>query len=164
MRILKKGDKAPDFDLPTLDGAGFRLSQELVKGPVAMTILKQTCPTCRLAMPLLDQAANSIGSKGSSFFFVLQEMPMIARSCVDEFSIESKVAFDEAPYPVSEAYGISFVPTTFLISSEREVLAVAESFDRDGLTEIFDHLARSAGLETLPLRFEDQGAPVFKPG
>ena len=89
---------------------------------------------------------------------------MMARGFREELDLESPMAADEYPYPVSSAYDISFVPSAFYIQPDGRIGQSAESFDRDRLASMFERLARANGRP--PRDFSSLGPdiPPFRPG
>ncbi len=163
--MLQPGDRAPEFQVRQLEGGElFQLEAELQKGPVLLIFAKESCPTCCFAVPLMDRlAAHSTGSSGQ-VLLVLQEMPFMAREFVEDLAIGSPTAVDERPYPVSDAYGISFVPSAFYIRPGAVIEKAAESFDRDGLEQMFEALARANGRPPKAFTDFDPDTPSFRPG
>ena len=168
--VIQKGSKAPDFDLPELlaeaeSGAGARgrLRDFLARGPALLIFVKESCPTCEYALPLLDRLGNYPGSP-VSILTIAQETSAGASRMVRNWGIRMPVYLDASPYPVSEEYGLSFVPTICYIGPDGRVEEIIESFAREPLKEINSQLAAAAGVDPLPLFAPDEGIPAFRPG
>ncbi len=163
--MLKSGENSPDFSLNGLDGGrAFQLSIELKKGPVMMVFIKASCPTCRWAAPILGEASSDFSGPSAQLVFIVQEMPLVAREFVEDVRLAGTVLLDEAPYPVSSSFGISFVPSALLIGSDGLIRSTAESFDRDGLEGMFRELARANGISPRPFWRGVEDVPAFRPG
>ena len=163
--MLQAGERAPRFRLNRLEGGvEFDLDRELEKGPVMVVFLKRSCPTCRFATPLLERAARKIAGDRGQMLLVLQEMPWEGRQFVEEFDLRVGVALDEAPYPVSGAFGVSFVPSAFLIDCDGSVSLASESFERDVLAEMTHRLAKANGVPPAPFHLTEEQVPIFRPG
>jgi peroxiredoxin len=69
---LKAGDVAPNFTLPTLDGAGeVYLARIFQDNPATVIIVwSMACPTCRDALAQCEQVYRQYGSKGVAFLGV----------------------------------------------------------------------------------------------
>lgn len=147
--MLGTGEKAPEFELRDLNGQPFRLTDELARGPVLLAFFKADCPVCQFTFPFLERLHRN-GSGAVRFFAVSQDG---ARDS-EEFNRECGVSFptllDEGRkgYPVSNAFGISVVPSAFLIEPDGTISWVMESF-------------RKRELEELGTRV---GAAAFQPG
>ena len=148
-RVLAAGEKAPEFELKDLTGQTFRLKEELARGPVLLAFFKVECPVCQFTFPFLERLHRNSG--GSLRFFGISQNNV---RDTEEFNRDCGVSFptllDEARrgYPVSNAFGISVVPTAFLVEPDGTISWAMESF-------------RKRELEELGARV---GAAVFQPG
>ena len=89
------------------------------KGPLLVVFFKITCPVCQFTLPFL----NRIHQAGTlPVFGISQNDDADTREFVQEFGIEYPVLLDpeDADFPASNAYGISSVPTLFLIGAGRQ--------------------------------------------
>ena len=122
MPALTTGTKAPDFELKTLDGTQFSLAESLAKGPVLLAFFKVSCPTCQYAFPFLQRLHAAYAKNGVALLGVSQNSPADTAAFVREFGVTFPVLLDEQPmYPVSNAYGITNVPTVFWIAQDGEI-------------------------------------------
>jgi hypothetical protein len=71
---------------------------------------------------------------------------------------------DLPPYGVSNAYGISVVPTMYLVDAEGTVLDAVESWDLDGYRRVSERLAELVGSAPAELDAVTVGLPRFRPG
>jgi|ERR1700733_5304850 len=55
MAALTTGTQAPDFELKTLEGKRFSLSEQLGRGAAVLAFFKVSCPTCQYALPFLER-------------------------------------------------------------------------------------------------------------
>ncbi|MBI5085922.1 MAG: TlpA family protein disulfide reductase [Acidobacteria bacterium] len=116
---MESGGLAPDFRLE-LTGAGTTsLGELLAGGPVLLAFYKVTCPTCQLALPYLARL------QGGAFRILAdsQDGPDAVREFNEAFEVELPNLLDKADegYPASNAYGITHVPTMFLVQPDRRV-------------------------------------------
>ena len=72
MAALATGTRAPEFELKTLDGKRFSLSEELARGPVVLAFFKVSCPTCQYAMPFLERLYRVYKNKGVTLVGISQ--------------------------------------------------------------------------------------------
>lgn len=158
--ILARAMIAPDFTLSDADGRSFRLSDAYRAGPVLVTFYKTSCPTCQYGLPFLDRLASSLaGGKGTAVA-VCQDSPRDAAMFAQEFGVSVRQVFDtEAEgFPVSNLYGITHVPSTFLIDESATIRWVSVSWSKEDV----ERIASELGLET-PFRPDENVLP-FRPG
>jgi peroxiredoxin len=126
-RPLDVGARPPDFHLPRLTGGEATLSELISQGPVLLAFYKVTCPVCQLTFPFLER----IHSAGT--------LPIYGISQNDdedtlEFNRHFGVTFptlrdpEESGFQVSNAFGISSVPTMFLIEPGGAISKVIEGW------------------------------------
>ena len=122
MAALAVGAKAPDFTLKTLDGKSFSLGEELGRGPVVLVFFKVSCPTCQYALPFYERLHKAYRIKGISLVGVSQNDAKDTTAFLKEFGITFPVLLDDThSYPVSNAYGLTNVPTIFWIAQDGEI-------------------------------------------
>ncbi len=115
MAALTSGTKAPDFTLPTIDGGKFSLSEELARGPVVLAFFKVSCPVCQFAFPFLQRIFKAYASKNVTIVGISQNGRQDTAAFLQEFGVTFPVLLDDPnTYPVSNAYGLTNVPTMFL--------------------------------------------------
>lgn len=156
--MLGAGEKAPEFELKDLSGQTFRLKDELARGPVLLAFFKADCPVCQFTFPFLERLHRN-GSGVIRFFGISQDSPRETQ----EFNRDCRVSFptllDEGRngYPVSNAFGISVVPSAFLIETDGTIGWAMESFRKRELEE----LGTRAGTATF---HPGERVPDYRPG
>ncbi|HLV89250.1 MAG TPA: TlpA disulfide reductase family protein [Candidatus Sulfotelmatobacter sp.] len=122
MTALATGIKAPDFSLKTLDGTTFSLAEALSHGPVVLAFFKVSCPTCQYAFPFLQRLYKAYGKSGVSLLGVSQNDAAETAAFNKDFGVTFPVLLDAiGQYPVSNAYGLTNVPTVFWIAQDGEI-------------------------------------------
>src|SRR4249920_3860306 len=122
MAALATGTRAPEFELKTLDGKRFSLSEELARGPVVLAFFKVSCPTCQYAMPFLERLYKAYKNKGVSLVGVSQNDVKETVAFCKDFGVTFPMLLDDTrTYPVSNAYGLTNVPTIFWIAEDGEI-------------------------------------------
>jgi peroxiredoxin len=122
MAALATGAKAPEFELKTLDGKKFSLSEQLAKGPVVLAFFKVSCPTCQYAMPFLERLYKVYRDKGVTLVGVSQNDAKETAAFCKDFGVTFPMLLDDTrTYPVSNAYGLTNVPTIFWIAEDGEI-------------------------------------------
>jgi peroxiredoxin len=122
MAALTAGTKAPQFELKAMDGQQFSLQEELSHRPVVLAFFKASCPTCQYAFPFLERLHKAYGQKGVKLLGVSQNNAKDTAGFTKEFGVTFPVLLDDTEkYPVSNAYGLTNVPTIFWIGQDGEI-------------------------------------------
>src|SRR5208282_3629041 len=122
MPALATGTKAPTFDLKTLDGKHFSLTDELARGPVLLAFFKVSCPTCQYAFPFLERLHKAYQHNSITLVGISQNDARDTAAFIKEFGVTFPMLLDDTrSYPVSNAYGLTNVPTLFWIAQDGEI-------------------------------------------
>jgi len=122
MKALAVGTKAPQFELETTVGRAFSLNEELGQGPVVLAFFKVSCPTCQYALPYLERLYKAYAGKGVTLVGVSQNDAKDTVAFAKEFGITFPILMDDTDrYPVSNAYGLTNVPTIFWIAQDGDI-------------------------------------------
>jgi peroxiredoxin len=134
-RLLEPRSQAPDFRLELLNGGVATLSEILARGPVLLAFFKISCPVCQFTFPFLERlhAAGTLAIYGIS-----QNDADDTREFNREFGVTFPTLLDteESGFPASNDYGISSVPTMFLVEPDGTISHVIEGWrkkDMEGL-------------------------------
>jgi peroxiredoxin len=158
LELLRAGRQAPDFELQQLKNGNVRLHKLLSGGPVLLAFFKTACPVCQMTLPFLErihrQKANSPAIYGIS-----QDDPETTVAFNSEFGVSFPVLLDteDSGYPVSNAYGLSHVPSLLLVDTDGTVAWRMEGF----IKQEFLALAQRAGVD--PFR-PGEDVPEWKAG
>jgi peroxiredoxin len=146
---------APPFTLQDLNGATHSLTELLSTSPVLLAIYKISCPTCQLTLPFL----NCIAGGKLQIVAISQDDPEGTRRFQTKFGVSLPTLLDreEDGYPVSNAFGITYVPSLFLIEQDGAISLTSEGFVKGDLESI----GVRAGIE--PFR-QDEAVPAWKAG
>lgn len=156
MAALTAGTKAPEFELKTLDGRRFALRDELAKGPVVLAFFKVSCPTCQYAFPFLERLHQAYGANKVKLLGISQNDSKETAAFAQQFGITFPILLDDThAYPVSNAYGLTNVPTIFWIAQDGEIELSSVGWVKQDFEEISRKMAEAG-----------KSAPVamFKPG
>jgi peroxiredoxin len=164
MAALSAGAKAPAFALESAVGTKASLADALKKGPVVAAFLKVSCPTCQFTAPFLERLHESYGGEKFTLWGISQDDAADTREFCREFEVEFPALIDENGYPVSNQYGITNVPTVFLIAPDGKIQESCVGFSKKDLEKMAAAAARATG--TAPTAFFKPGEviPDFKPG
>src|SRR5215467_2908245 len=138
IQMLEAGERAPDFELRDHHGRTRLLRDLVASGPVVVAFFKTTCPVCQLAFPFLDRIHRGQATPAISIFGVSQDDAASTREFTDEFGVTFPILFDSAEidYPASNAYGISHVPSAFLVERDGAISWTMEGFDKQALESL----------------------------
>lgn len=131
MAALSVGKKAPDFTLPTTDGKQFSLKEALARGPVALAFFKVSCPICQFAFPFYERLYKAYENQGVTLVGVSQNDTKDTQSFARQYGVTFPILLDDTKkYPVSNAYGLTNVPTVFWISQAGVIELSSVGWDR----------------------------------
>ena len=156
---------APGFSLQSLDGKEYSLHDLLPRGPVVAAFFKISCPVCQFTFPFLERLYKRFGSDGVAFLGISQDDARDTRDFAKEFGVSFPMVIDdEDGYIVSNAYGLTNVPTIFLIDTDGTVRVSSMGFDKRDLETIAAELAQRRKIALAPLFRPDEVVPINKPG
>ena len=156
MAALPPGMKAPDFNLPALDGGKFSLQSALKQGPVLAAFFKVSCPTCQYTFPYLERLHQAHGAKKITLVGISQNDQRDTAAFLKEYGITFLTLLDDPNgYAVSNAYGLTNVPTLFLIGQNGQIEITSVGWVKPDVEEIN---RRFAAAQQTPL------PPIFQPG
>lgn len=151
--MLAPGDQAPSISLPDA-GTGAPIDVDWANGPTVVAFFKTTCPVCQMVGPTLTNLARS----GANVIAVGQDPPAALQRYATAHGQHLPTLSEPAPYRVSSAFGISSVPTLFLVGVDGTIDDAVASWDRVR----WNALAAAVGVERLS--HESDGLPIFRPG
>ncbi len=155
MAALTVGTSAPDFKLNSLRGASSSLSDALKKGPVVAAFFKVSCPVCQFAFPYLERIYKTQDGSRITIVGISQNDAKDTEKFVKQFGVTFPVLLDEAKsYPVSNAYGLTNVPTIFWIAPDGTIEVSSVGWVKKEIEEIYEKVR---GIYTQP------PAALFRP-
>jgi peroxiredoxin len=165
MSALVAGVEAPEIDLNGVDGARFSLRDALKKGPVVAAFFKVSCPVCQMAFPYVERVFQAYGKQGKvKVIGVSQDNAADTREFNREFGVTFPVLLDEKSYAVSRAYGLTNVPTLFLISPAGEIETTIVSWSKADMEQLGRRLAEINGVPAAEIFRRGEKVPEFRPG
>jgi len=164
MGALPAGAVAPAFSLKSVDGRPTSLADALKKGPVLAAFFKVSCPVCQFTFPFLERLFESYGGSKFTLWGISQNGPADTRDFCKEFGVTFPSLIDEKGYPASNQYGITHVPTLFLISPDGKIQRSAVGFVKADLEKMAAEAARASGKKASPLFKPGEVIPDSKPG
>ena len=164
MAALAAGMVAPEVPLRDMDDKPFSLENALKKGPVVLAFFKISCPVCQYTFPFLERLYKAHQGK-ISVVGVSQNPKADTARFLREYGITFRTLLDEPDnYHVSNAYGLTNVPTVFLISPGGEIEVVSVGWSRRDIEEINRRLADAASSKHAPLFHRGEDVIDYKAG
>src|SRR5215475_5019100 len=166
MAALTAGTQAPRFELLGMDGTRFSLGEMLARGPVLAVFFKISCPVCQYAFPYFERIHKTYGNSGK---LTMVGISQNEKNDTAEFTRRYGVTFpvlldDTRSFPVSNAYGLTNVPTAFWIAQDGEVEISSVGWVRQEFEEIARQAAESAGTSPKPLFQASEQIADFRAG
>jgi len=155
MAALTAGTQAPQFELPTMDGSRFSLQDALSRGPVLAVFFKISCPVCQYALPFFQRIYKAYGQTQASIIGISQNEKRDTAEFMKRYGITFPVVLDDTnTFPVSNAYGLTNVPTAFWISEDGIIEISSVGWARQEFEEMVRKAASATG---------NAPKPVFQP-
>lgn len=125
VNLLKKGEKAPDFSIPTPDGKTLKLSQ--FKGKyVVLDFWASWCKDCRKDLPNIKAAYERFSKAGVQFIGIsFDEEKEKWEGAIKEFSLKYPQGSELKKWrrtDISPLYKIDWIPTVYLIDKKGNVI------------------------------------------
>lgn len=171
MAALPPGTKAPDFSLPATsddknkDDGKFSLQSALQKGPVLAAFFKVSCPTCQYTFPYLERLHRAQGEKKITVVGISQNDRKDTIAFLKAYGITFRTLIDDSNgYAVSNAYGLTNVPSLFLIGQNGKIEVTSVGWVKQEIEEINRKFAASQQTSTPPLFQPGEEVHDFRAG
>jgi peroxiredoxin len=157
MEAISVGKRAPHFELPFIEGGGeFSLKEALARGPVLLVFFKISCPVCQYALPFIERIYKAHGGGKVTIAAISQNGAKDTRQFLDRFGITFDVLLDDPKtFSVSNAYGLTNVPTAFWIAEDGEVVISSVGWAKADVEEMAAKAAE---------RNQAKATSLFRPG
>jgi peroxiredoxin len=154
MVALAVGTKAPDFSLAAMDGSKFSLQDALKHGPVLAAFFKVSCPTCQYTFPYLERIHRAYGGEKITIVGISQNDQRDTAAFLKEYGVTFRTLLDDPKgYMVSNAYGLTNVPTLFLIGPDGTIEISSVGWVKQEVDDINRKLA-ARQQATVPIIFQ----------
>jgi len=165
MPALTAGTKAPQFELNAMDGSKFSLPDALRRGPVLAIFFKISCPVCQYALPYFERIYKAHGGKKLAVIGISQNEQRDTAEFMRKFGVTFPVLLDSTKtFPVSNAYGLNTVPTSFWISEDAEIEISSVGWARQDFDQIAHKAAGTVGDTPVPLFQPSEKIADFRTG
>jgi len=166
MAALAQGLQAPDILLPLLNGGGnFSLAQARRQGPVLAAFFKVSCPVCQMAFPYIERIFQAYKPANVSIVGISQDAAGDTERFARQHGVTFPLALDDTKkYPASNAYGLTNVPSIFLIMPDGGIRISSVGWSKADFEKLNAEVAIASGATPKPLFRGDEKIPDFKPG
>ncbi|HEY7392859.1 MAG TPA: TlpA disulfide reductase family protein [Bryobacteraceae bacterium] len=154
-KLLQKGARVTEFTLPRLAGGQTSLHEITSTGAALLAFFKVNCPVCQMTFPFLER----LQSERLPVYGISQNGVEDTRDFSRHFGLTMPMLLDTeaSGFLVSNAFGISSVPTLFLVTQDGTVSEVSEGWHKGDIA----HFGTLAGVN--PFRPNDS-VPEAKAG
>jgi peroxiredoxin len=166
MTRVDAGRAAPGFSLKGPGGDSYSLETLRQRGPVVAAFFKISCPVCQFTFPFLQRIYERYGGDGVSFLGISQDDAKATAGFARQYGVTFPMALDEKEkgYPASNAYGLTNVPTIFLIDPDGTVRISSMGFVKRDLERIATELAERREMSPAALFLASESVPANRPG
>jgi peroxiredoxin len=165
MAALTAGTIAPDISLGAVDGKTFSLQDALKKGPVLAAFFKVSCPVCQYTFPYLERLHKAHGDNKITIVGISQDDKRNTSAFLKEYGVTFPTLLDDPNgYPVSNAYGLTNVPTWFLIGHDGEIEMSSVGWAKKELEDLNTRLAELQQTSRRPLFQAGEDVRDFRAG
>jgi len=165
MAALDTGVRAPHFELSTVDGRRVSLNEALHKGPVVLAFFKVSCPVCQYAFPFIERLYRANQDVSITVLGISQDNRKDTQKFLREYGVTFTVALDDpAKYAMSNAYGLTNVPTIFYIAPDGEIEISSVGWSKADLEAINKKLAERRHQPSAPLWHKGEDIQDFRAG
>src|SRR6516162_1716873 len=132
---LVTGTAAADFRLPRLEGGEMTLQDITSQGPALLAFFKVNCPVCQLTFPYLERIHSP---ERLSVYGISQNGPEDTGDFQRTYGVTFPMLLDResSGFRVSNAFGISSVPTLFLVERGGTVSRVIEGWRKSDIAAL----------------------------
>src|SRR5271166_2906129 len=165
MATLSTGVRAPGFTLQTVQGKPVKLDEALQKGPVVLAFFKVSCPVCQYAFPFLERLYGANQDANVTVLGISQDNQRDTKEFMREYGVTFPVALDDPKkYAVSNAYGLTNVPTLFFIAPDGGIGIPSLRRAKGDVEAINQKLAEHRQQAPAPLWREGEEIQDFRAG
>jgi peroxiredoxin len=131
------------------------LQAALKQGAVLAAFFKVSCPVCQYTFPYLERMHKAHGDKKITIVGISQDNQRDTAAFLKEYGVTFRTLLDDPNgYAVSNAYGLTNVPTLFMIGQDGQIEITSVGWVKQEVEDVNRKLA-AAQQTTLP--------PIFQP-
>ncbi|MBI2956642.1 MAG: redoxin domain-containing protein [Acidobacteria bacterium] len=164
MQTLEAGTQAPPFALKDTEGNTCSLAEALKQGPVLLAFFKVSCPVCQFTFPFVERLYQGVkGKNGIQVWGISQNDRPDTVAFAREYGCTFPMLLDDEGYPVSNDYGLTNVPTLFLVEPNGSISVSSLGFVRKDIEAVAEEFGQLTGQRITVFQPGD-AVPDYKPG
>lgn len=164
MSTLSIDSLAPALVLKTVEGRTFPLDLPHDERPSVLAFYKVSCPVCQFTFPYLERIYQAHQGSPLRFIGISQDKESDTRIFQQKFGFTFPTLLDPAPlYAASNAFGLTTVPSIFLIENGKVTLA-AVGWEKAEMEKLNRRLAELQALPPKALFLAAEQIPASRPG
>ena len=101
-----------------------------------VAFFKISCPVCQFTFPFLERLYKTYKDSTATFWGVSQDSALDTKEFCEEYGVTFTVLLDDDDYTVSNLYGLTNVPTFFLIEQDGTATVSSVGFHKGKLEKI----------------------------
>ena len=165
MAALAPGAQAPELSLTSMDGGKFSLSEALQRGPVFAAFFKVSCPVCQYAFPFFERLYKAHAGGKTSFVAISQDDKRNTAAFLKEYGVTFPTLLEDPNgYAVSNTYGLTNVPTWFLIAPDGTIEMSSVGWSKKDIEELNVRLGQAGPTSAMPLFHAGEDVRDFRAG
>ena len=165
MSAITQGTKAPAVELPLLGGGRFSLHAAIDKSAVVLVFFKVSCPVCQYAFPYYERLARAVAAKGVAVIGVSQDDEEATRKFAKSFGVTFPIALEDTrAFAVSNAYGLTNVPTMLEIAQGATIAVSCVGWERAAVEDVYKRYAQKEAVKPALLFPATETVADFKAG
>ena len=90
-----------------------------------------SCPTCQFSAPFLERLHETYGGEKFTLWGISQDDAEDTREFCKEFDVDFPILLEAPGYALSNKYGLTHVPSIFLISPDGKIQETSIGFSKD---------------------------------
>jgi peroxiredoxin len=163
MPMLMPGSTAPEITLTSPSGSSFSLGKQSETTPIVAAFFKVSCPTCQYAFPFLERIHRAYPQHKIKVVGISQDDNAKTATFTKEFGISFPMLLDDAKsYPASNAFGLTNVPSIFLLAAGGKVEFTSVGWVREDIERLNELAAKAAGVTAAQIFGQDEDVKAFK--
>ncbi len=161
--LLGPGTTAPDAELASLEGQKIRLSSLFRERPTVLVFIRHDCPVSQYTLPFIERLHQSYAS-GTNFVGISQDEAEPTRALRQRLGLQFPVLLDRPHLTATRSYGVTVVPTVFLIGTDGQIKLAFDSFRRAELVRLSEVLAEELSRPPAQIFHPGEQVPEVRPG
>lgn len=154
-------DQAPTFSLKDLQGHTVTLNDLTKNAPALVAFFKVECPTCQYTLPFVERLHQAMPN--ASIIGVSQNPATDTSAFAKKFQLTLPLLLDDNGYVASRSYGITTVPSLFLIDKDGKIQFAFEGWAKDDFERLAQQMKAEGGPP--PVIFKpSESVQAFKAG